>query len=379
MILGIAEDGTSDVALDAQLTAVPDSGLYLNTGGPPSITLSNLLDFLPNLSVTITAFSAGTTYTKYETSRKRTDLVTDGGITYESLVDSNTGNTPASSPTQWLVTNLDSLRIKNFIFSVKEKVYADLRLSRRLINNQYLYEIGDTTVTLPNDFAAWVFEPKGSDYVRFTLNQVSLQKAGTTPVNLYVVNQGVLVTTLTATPANGIVQFNTLDYSFSGFGKWIFAIDSTDVVTSSGGIDPQKYDGFLAYTASGIGATPEGAAYTFGTTSNGLGFNVTTRLDSSTYIDNNVNDLATYVRATFTYMVFQMFLHNANNRSNRAERIQMADQLLIAELKEANPTVESVVGIYKREKEAAKTKIEKTFDTQLFEDDDLLEIRVTSI
>jgi hypothetical protein len=269
------------------------------------------------------------------------------------------------------------------LFTVKDTVYSDLKLVKRLINNQYLYEEfedGESTVTLPNDYAAWVFEAKGSDYITFRLNDVVLRKSGTTPVNLYVVNQGSLVTTLTATPNNGKITFNTLDYTFSGFGKWIFAIDSTDVITSNSYIDPLKYDGFTVYTATGIGGTPEGADYTYSTSGNGLGFNISTFLDSSTYIDNNIDSYGSFIRAAFTYKVFQMFMHNANNKANRAQRIQMDDAVLIAELKEQS--VDSVVKRYFDQMKAAKMQLSKSFDTHIHDgsdDEGTIQISTTSV
>ena len=62
-------------------------------------------------------------------------------------------------------------------------------------------------------------------------------------------------------------------------------------------------------------------------------------------------------------MAFEMFLHNSNNASNRAQRIQMNDDLLLAELK--NMQGETIVRRFHREKKKAIEVLEKTFDTQL--------------
>jgi hypothetical protein len=51
-------------------------------------------------------WAAGTTYASG-------DRVRSSGIVYESLVDANTGNTPASSPTQWSEVNLLSLYLED--------------------------------------------------------------------------------------------------------------------------------------------------------------------------------------------------------------------------------------------------------------------------
>lgn len=362
MILGIAEDFSSNITLDTELKDIPSSGMYLNMGVHPSVTVENLLHFLPKLDIVPTDWNVGTTYEVYTATRNRKDLVTKDSVIYQSI-QGGVGNDPVSSPLFWLPTNLESLRLKNFVQKVKDKVHADLRLTRRLINNQKLYEVGLNTVTLPNDFAAWVFEPKGSDYTTFRLNEVSLQKKSVTPVNLYVVNQGVLIDTLPITPSNGIVDFKTLDYVFSGEGRWIFAIDSTEVESNSYTLDPLKYNGFVAYTATGTGSTPEGAEYDFGSTGNGLGFNITAYLDSETYIDNTFIEFANYIRATFVFMTFEMFLHNSSNRSNIPTRIQMDKEMLIAEVK--NLRGDTAVRRYHDEKQETIKLMKRSFDTQI--------------
>jgi len=372
MVLGITEDFTSNAVLDSQLKS-STSGLYLNSGVHPSITVDNLLNFLPILNVTTLAWSSTKTYEIY--GRDKSDLVTYNNKVYQSIQATNLNQNPASATTYWLETNLDSLRIKTLIQQVKDKVYSDLNLTRRLVNNQMLYEIGDTVKTLPNDYAAWVFEAKGSDYVSFRINQIAFQKESTTPVNLYVINQGVLKDTLTITPSNGVLEFKDSGYTFSGHGKWIFAIDSTDVLVSGRSIDALKYDGFVVYTANGIGASPETSNYSYGTMGNGLGFNITVLLDSAIYIDNNINEFANYIRATFEYMVFQMFYHNPNNNSNVNVLIQMEKDILLQELK--NIQANTVAKRYEDEKRKAIKQLQKTFDTQL--DDNQYEIDLTTI
>lgn len=375
MVLGIAEDFTSDVVLDSELTGTPLSGLYLNSGVHPSITIDNLLHFLPNDVTVTTAWSPTVTYGKFEDSRRKTDLVTKNDKIFQSIQSSNLNQDPETETLFWLETNIESLRLKNLIFNTLDKVYADLHLTKRLVNNQYLYEVGDNEVTLPNDFAAWVFEPKGSDYLTIRINQISFQKNSTTPVNLFVVNQGVLIDTLVITPSNGRVDFKELNYTFKGQGQWIFAIDSTTVKTKGYYVDPLKYDGFICHTAIGIGASAETADYSFSANGNGLGFNISAFLDANIYIDNNINELANYVRATFEYVVFQMYLHNSNNRSNRVQRLQMKDELLMIESKTTD--ADTVARRYFTEKKRAVKQLHKTFDTQLKDNNDF-EIEITS-
>ena len=377
MALGIAEDFTNETVFDKELTSMPLSGLYINSGVHPSININNLLHFLPNI-VTITAvWNNSVTYEKFETSRNKRDLVVYNSKIYQSIKSTNLNKEPGVETTFWLETNIESIRIKNLIFQVLDRVYSDLNLTKRLVNNQFIYEVGDESLTLPNDYAAWVFEPKGSDYITLRINQISFQKTGTTPVNLYVINQGVLIDTLTITPSNGVVDFKDLDYSFSGKGEWIFAIDSTDVIVKNYTVDPYKYEGFICYTANGTGDEPESADYNYGTFGNGLGFNITAILDSNVYIKNNINEFANFVRACFEYMVFQVFLNNPNNRNNREQRLQMNDKILMAEIKQKD--ADTVCSRYYSEKKKAIKQLQKTFDTQLDNNDDCFEFEVSSV
>lgn len=374
MVLGIAEDFSSTVQLDSQLKTKPTSGLYVNSGVHPSINVDNLLAFLPNLNYTFTNWSGSKTYKPFLDTRDASNVVVYNNKMYQCIKE-NTNEQPPEAEF-WVETNLESLKLKIFLESVKDRVYSDLALTKRLVNNQYIYEVGDIAKTLPNDYAAWVIEPKGSDYVSIRINEVSLQKDGTTPVNLYVINQNELLKTITITPNNGKVSFQKTDIVFSGKGQFLLAINSTDVYTGHATIDPLKFDGFVAYTALGTGDAPETADYTYNTFGNGLGINLTAYLDSTAYIDNNLSEFGNYIRATFEYMVFTMYLHNSNARSNRQQRIQLDEQILIAELKDMKS--DTVVARYHREKKRAIAAMKKTFDTQL-NDHDGIEITIGSV
>lgn len=378
MILGFSEDFTSNVVLDSELTSIPSSGLYVNSGVHPSINIGNLLDFLPKVDFTFETWDNVKTYNSFAISRKRTDIVSFNGKIYQSIQGTNLNNSPDEVDSEyWIETNLDSLRLKTFLEQVKDKVYSDLSLTKRLVNNQYFYDNRNVTEKLlPNDYAAWVLEPKGSDYVTIRVNQMSIQKSGTTPVNLYVVNQGELLDTITLTPSNGKVVFEDTDITFSGKGTFMLAIDSQEVYVGNATVNPLKFNGFVAYTANGIGDAPETADYTYNTYGNGLGLNVSVYLDANVYINNNLDALGNYVRAVFEYMVFQVFYHNSNNRSNRNQRIQMDDQTLLAELKDMQH--ETIVRKYHREKKRAIEVMERTFDTKL-NDHEGLRIKVGSV
>jgi hypothetical protein len=274
MILGVVEDFSSTVVLDSELTSASTTGLVLNSGVHPSITIDNLLQFLAIPKVTFLVWDITKTYSLYSTSRNKKDIVTYNGKIYQSILNNNLNKNPETETVYWMETNIESLTLKSFIDKVKDKVYSDLSLTKRLINSQLIYEVGKNETILPANFSSWVFEPKGSDYVTITLNQICFQAMTTNDTNLYVLNQGVLIDTLILKPNNGILEFKELGYSFKGQGEWIFAIDSNVVVlTNQGFVDELKYDGFVCYTSSGLGSTPETAIWNKQTSGNGLGFN----------------------------------------------------------------------------------------------------------
>ena len=326
MVLGFSEDFSSKIVLDSQLKGVPTSGLYVNSGVHPSINTENLLDFLPKTDLSFVNWDSAKEYGSFLDSRDRGDIVNRDSRIYQSIQSSNTNQDPITATAYWVETNVESLRLKMFLEQVKDKVFADLALTKRLINNQYLYEDGDIARTLTNDYAAWVLEPKGSDYVSIRVNEISLQKDGTTPVNVYVINQNELIETITLAPDNGRLAFRDTDITFSGKGSFKIVIDSTDVYVGGASVDPLKYDGFVAYMASGTGIAPETADYTYNTFGNGLGINVTAFLDASNYIEENLSELGNYIRATFEYMVFQMYLHNQINLTHLQKQNQLQNQ-----------------------------------------------------
>ncbi len=366
MILGISEDFTSKVVLDSQLKSIPSSGLYLNSGVHSSITLDNLLSFLPKLNFTFSAYDNQKTYSVFLDSMNREDIVEHDGKVYQSIQASSSADakTPGVDTAYWLETNIESLRLKIFIEKVKQRVYSDLALTRRLINSQILSSDGENKRTLPNDYMGWVIEPKGSDYVSIRVNSMAIKKDGTAPVDVYVLNQGELIETIQLTPDNGRLTFRDTDLTFSGRGPFKLVVDSTETYVKPNTINPLKFNGFVAYTTIGDGADPASADYTYNTFDNGISIDVSVSLEPSNYIEKNLVNLSSYLRATFEYMVFETYLHNPNGRSNRDQRLQMNNDLLIAELK--NTTADTtVVSRYHREKSRAIRAMEKTFDTQL--------------
>ena len=363
MILTFAEDFTSNATLDSELIATPESGLYYNRGTHPIITVENLLSFLPKLTITFSAYVAGTTYTKFETSRKRSDIVSYESKIYQSLQDDNTGNTPDESSTYWLETNENSLRLKSFIFNSEDNALSALSLNRKLIENQYIYNVGENALTLSGDYSGWAFEPKNSDYVKIRINQMSLQANTTDEVTVSVVNQGTLVTTITLTPQDGKLVFEDVGYSFSGKGRFLFVFPSQEVFSENAFNDALKYDGFVCYPVNGSGDTPQGSTYNESSIGNGLNFNVSCYLDSSTYVTNNKIDLAKFYQSQFELDTLKMMLHDTHNRVNGVQRRQgdeLSRQLLTAETMDLS--MSTVVREYRHQKSVAIESINNTFD-----------------
>ncbi len=374
MVLGFSEDFSSNSVLDSSLTN-PTSGLFVNSGVSSIITIKNLLDFLPFKDVDISAWSDTKDYSVYLESRNKKDLVIYDDKVYQSI-QSGINKQPDTNPLFWLETNYDSLKIKNFMQKVQDRVYSDLNLTNSLINNQYLYELGDSEYDLPNDFSAWVFEAKGSDYISLRINEVCFQALTDQDVNLYVINQGVLLDTLTITPKNGKLVFETLDYEFKGKGKLILAVDSTKVLKGKGYIDSLLYDGMTVATMTGIGDNPQDAKYTYTNTGNGLGFNISVILDSSKYIYNNSRELASLIKATFEYMCYELFENNSNGRGNRTEKILSKDALRF-ELKDLN--FDTVVRRYRKELEKFTKSMDKTYDTQIKQVKKGISVKMSSV
>lgn len=381
MLLGIVNDFTSTVTLDAQLLAVSDSGLSAN-GGHPSLTIDNLLHFLSNKTITFADYEAGDTYTKYEDSRLITDIVTDGGIIYQSLTASNTGNTPADNADDWLVTNIESIRLKKFLQDIEDRIKLDVNLVRRHVATEHIYNVveqdsGVTATDLPNDYAAIILEAKGSDYTEFTINQAALQATTATPQNLYVINQGVLVDTISLTTnLEGRLIFQRLtDKTYSGKGRWIFAFDSQNVLTRNAYLAPLKYDGFVASTATGTGASPEDAIYRYATGS-GLALDISVHFNPIEYVTSNLKNFGKFFKATIELVAFEMFLANPNDRSNRHQRILMNDERLNLELLDEKNN--STLKRYMDAKRDALEKIAKTDDMEIAEDNNEVSIEVSS-
>jgi hypothetical protein len=361
MVLTFAEDFSSSVALDSELTGTPESGLFLNRGVIPLLTTQNLLNFLPIYDPTFTAWSSATTYGKYETTRKISDIVTYGGKIYQSLLASNLNKTPGIQTSYWLETNDESLRIKSFYWNAIENLTSALSLSKRLIENQYIYNVGETLVDITDDYIGWCFEPKGSDYAKIVIKQIALQANTSDTVSLYVVNQGALITTLTLNPQGGKLVFEDVGYTIPGKGKYYFIIAGQDVYSEQAYNDPLKYTGFVCYPVIGDGATPQGAEFTESSNGNGFNFNISVYTDTSQYITNNLAYFGKALQAQCEYDFIQMLQFNSNARVHGEGREITSDKNLLT-YHASDLTGNTVARRYRDEIKLAKESIDRTFD-----------------
>jgi len=361
MILTIAEDFTSSVVLDTELRSAPESGLYLNRGVLPILNIENLLAVLPNLDNAFSAWDDTVVYGKFQDTKNRADVVLYNGVLYQSIIAANEDYQPDISTAYWMVTNIESLRIKAWLWSVQENLLSQLSLHRNLIENQYIYNVGESLITLPNDYAAWVFEPKGSDYVKIKINQIDLQANTDQDVDLYVVNQGVLVTTLTLHPNNGILEFEDIGYTITGKGKFLFVFDSQEVYSDSAFNDPLKYNGFVCYPVTGTGVIPPLATYTETAVGNGMNFNVSAYMDSSQYVTNNLIHFGRALQAQAEMDFINMVRFNSNVRSNQNERIIGMDKNLLT-FHASDLNSNTVARKYQEEIKLAKLAVNATFD-----------------
>ncbi len=369
MILTFAEDFTNTVSLDAELTGTPESGRFFNKGVHPDVNVNNVLAFLPYETYTFTTYDPDAIYGKYDDSNKRSDIVTYNGLIYISQRENNKGNIPGTGTTSyfWLLTNIESLRLRSFINDCKKNVISALSLDNRFIENQFIYNYSRKALTLPGNYAGWCFSPKNSDYVKIRINQICLQATTTGPVDLYVINQGRLVTTFQLFPQNGMLVWEDYDYELEGIGDVYFVIDSIEVLSNSPYNDALKYTGFVAYPIIGTGVTPEGAEYVESSHGNGLNFNISVYTDTTSYLTNNMKHFSRLLQLQFEYDAMQLFVYNPyNQKSGTQSNLNMTDYqrtLRVNELK--NMEDMTIARRYQNEIKSVRKAIERAFDTFL--------------
>lgn len=360
MNLTFVDDYSSEIVLDTELTGTPLSGMYFNRGVHPLITLDNIINHLSLKTIIFSAYAAGTTYNNFMTTRLKSDIVTSAGKTYQSIADANIGNTPSSSPTKWVETNLESTKIKTEIFKSEDALISDLNLTRKLVENQSIYNIGESAVTLGGNFSGWAFKVD-SDYVKLRINKMALQTSAT-PINIFIINQGVLLQTISLV-ASSVLSFKDVGYTFPGKGIFYAVFASQTVKASSESVDPYKYRNFTCYPVQGIGATAAGSEYKI-SSCNGLNFNVTVYADSTEYIRDNMIDFSKALQARFELDMLGLFYNNPNIVVNGNTRNIEKTSVFLGNLYNEIMGIEgeTVRKKYKRTVQEALESISLTFD-----------------
>jgi hypothetical protein len=366
MILTIAEDFTSEVVLDSQLTDASDSGYYLNRGVDPCLTLENLLEFLPQLSKTPAIYSSLTTYGSFEATRKFSNVVLSSNKMYLSLKANNLNKTPASNPDYWLETNIESLRIRAFLWSVNDNFISSLGLNKRLIESNKKYFVGEDLHTPEGDYFGWCIQPRFSDYVKIKVNKIALQAVTTDPVNVYVVNNNTLITTLTVTPTNGNFSFVDLNYEFLLAGKTYFLVDSQQVKTDDSVLFDSFHNSFVAFPVTGVGNTPADCEKSQTFNYNGFSLDISTYLASDEYVSTNINLLGRFYQKQAEMDFLKIVLTNPNSVQSHISRNQQAginSQIVATQILELG--MNTVAKEYQDEKKIAVAAINKTLDAFL--------------
>ena len=125
-----------------------------------------------------------------------------------------------------------------------------------------------------------------------------------------------------------------------------------------------RYDSFVAYPVTGVGATPQSIEYTENAFSNGISLNISTYLDSDAYIATNADTLAKFKQCRFELDAIELFLNNPNANFNGQER-NIVDRAGLLATEKLDSSMNTVAKKYQSELKAAKAAIEKTFDNFL--------------
>lgn len=372
MILTFAEDFTNTVELDSELIGTSDSGIYYNKGVHNTVNLNNILAFLPYQAYTFDDYDEDTYYNKFDDTNKRSDVVSYNSKIWISKISSNKGHTPGENDGYyWLETNINSLRLRSFINDSKQRVISALSLSNRLIESQFIYNVSDKVVTPSGDYIGWCFTPNYSDYVKININQISLQATTEELVNLYVINQGQLITTLKLHPDNGRLEWEELDYEISGIGTFYFVTDGIEVWSQLPYNDALRYKGFIAYPVSGTGETPQDSEYVVCDSGNGFNFDVSVYTDTSSYVDANLTHLSKLLQVQFEYDCLEMFVNNPHNQKTGTQaNLNLTDYqrtLLVNEIK--NIEDYTVAKRLRNEISSVKKSLARTIDKFLVNED----------
>lgn len=187
------------------------------------------------------------------TSYSAGQRVRSAGIVYESLVNSNLGNTPATSTTQWEQVNLLSLYLedvfKNAIDETVQQVFRRKKLSRQtktLLQNQRLSDgVGgfNDRVVNEGDLVGVQFYLKHRNNIKAVIERIGLQLTGPDTLNMYVYHSSqvepIATVAITHTATGSLqwhtanVEINFLSDSYDAGGAFFIMYDQNDLGTQA--------------------------------------------------------------------------------------------------------------------------------------------------
>jgi hypothetical protein len=328
--------------LDSELIGTSISGRYFNSGVPSILTLKNIYSFMPIVTDwSISAYAGATTYAIDQIVSS-----TAGSVTtyYISLADSNTGKA-LSNASYWKATTLQSVWLKRKIYDAIEQVLSKSIQTDVLIDHELLYSISDISDTVANEhhYVGFEIRANNSEHLKVIINQVGAQFTSVnTDVPIYLYNQNTLIATGSFDNVANEFSWNTLtSFEVTGQGKWYIFYNQDDITgeaTNWNFYSANQFSKFVEVLPFEVVNTTTNfvkdvCAYT--QDSYGLGLNLSVKADLTNFIKQNKFAFAECIQMQFAYNMLELFLVNAEMRSNTIEKrtTNIDKDLLLAELK----------------------------------------------
>lgn len=332
MEFGILEDYTiSGLDLGEDLVN-PTSGLFLNDGVSPLITVKNLLNFLPYLDYLIPEWDNLKNYELYDSDIK-------GLVSYNSKFyickESNVGLQPDLNPISWAETNKESVVLMNFVKNVVDRALLSLSIEN-VISEKNIVDVtksSDYDFSLISDYVGLSFNLLDDFNTYLNIKKLSIQANTINPIDVYVVNNGVLLQTIQLTPENGLISFKDVDLKLKGFGTFYLVMESSSVKKGTGYLDKYNFDGVVVSGVLGKGNSPESSEFSENPSTNGFGVVYSVEMDIKDSYKTKPTTFFNYIKSCFEYSCFELFLYNPNATSNQHQKVIMDKNLLQNELK----------------------------------------------
>jgi hypothetical protein len=312
--------------LDIDLIQISGSKLRFNKGVHPYVTLQNIFAMMPVTSNwTIATYAAGDTYQKGQ-------ITNASSVYYESLQDSNIGNTPSSSPLFWKATTLKSVWLRRQMFSSLEKVLTEVVKTDPLIDHELLYVVTDTNDYIDNNsqFVGFEIRPLNSEHLKVVLNRIGTQfTQANTDLKLYLYSQNTKVAELLVDSEANNFSWNTLTENNELYGsgkRWFLFYDQDELTGNALTFDfwvANRVSSFVKFypfeipntTTNFIKDVDGYTSYSYG-----LSFDLSLLCDITDFITTNKFAFAKAWQLQFCYDMLEMFYYNGSAASNSIER-----------------------------------------------------------